>query len=253
MKTYPQPTDREAGENPTVSERAKETQNHVQEMKEHQLEAVALAKKTKPHDLKFTVKLSRRMTSFLSVAALLLLWFFGVESLTPWGFVFNEPGQIVQTDVLRAGDMLTTTTTVDPRFKWAAALVVIMALVILYKMIRYLLRPPTLLAINDTTLFFGIGWAYDPYPIPLELIESVEMRMQKPRMAILGVWGRWGKPRLFGTGIIFKEDPSLPGTLATSSGISYGNHTLFVRKSYSDKSPTEIANAIEAAVAPYNK
>ena len=98
-------------------------------------------------------------------------------------------------------------------FKLAA---LFLGLVIIVNQIIYLIKPPVMLHVTKNNLSFATGMRYRQYTVANSLIKKVSKNKDKLE-------------------IIFKQDVSLPGNMATSAGISYMNYTLQLTRVYMNK------------------
>jgi hypothetical protein len=106
---------------------------------------------------------------------------------------------------------------------------------------RYLIKPPLMMRISQEGISFGTGFGYKQQLIPWEYVESagyghgyVTMSANPFRDILLGVT------------VKFKDSKEIPSSLATSAGINYFNHTLFLNRLYMNKSAGKIIKVINS-------
>jgi hypothetical protein len=109
---------------------------------------------------------------------------------------------------------------------------------IVFSQIYYLIKPPTMLSLTPTTLTFGTGLRYKPFQVSASLIKDIRVFEQQSNLSLMGKT----KTVSGGIEIEFKNDASLPSSLATSAGISYMNFVLRVSKPYMQGDPQLIVD-----------
>lgn len=104
----------------------------------------------------------------------------------------------------------------------------------------YLIAPPIMLRISKDGVAFGTGLRYTPRVFPLASLESVEVVTGESSLEVMG------KRRIVETGVAlgFERRGDIPSALATSAGIGYYNYVLTLSKTYTNRSPQEIAEAV---------
>ncbi|NQV12006.1 hypothetical protein HQ524_01455 [Candidatus Uhrbacteria bacterium] len=128
-----------------------------------------------------------------------------------------------------------------PMFAWVmfAVFFIIVPCLIIWKMLKYLAKPPVMLHIDHANVTFGTWFGYKPHSIPTKYLKKVGWAFRDISLTDIRPegWVIHG-----GLGLTFEENDEVPFGMVTSAGVTFSRRKLKLAALYMN---TSVKKAIE--------